>query len=102
MIITGGENVYTLEVERALMACKGVVAAMVVGRPDAVWGESVHAVVVSQFPEADGGERLRQELRDHLAGYKIPRTVEFVDQLELSGSLKPMKRRPTSWKPTTP
>jgi acyl-CoA synthetase (AMP-forming)/AMP-acid ligase II len=92
VIITGGENVYSSEVEAALATHPAVSACAVIGVPDERWGERVHAVVVLR----DGSVATAEELRDHtkevLAGYKCPRTVDFVDALPLSAAGKVLKR----------
>ncbi|WP_330249562.1 long-chain fatty acid--CoA ligase [Nocardia sp. NBC_00565] len=89
MIITGGENVYSAEVENALASHPAVESCAVIGLPDPDWGERVHAVVVAVAPVTE------QELRDHvhtlIAGYKTPRSVEFVDALPISGAGKILK-----------
>ena len=89
MIISGGENVYSLEVENALAAHPAVSQCAVFGRPHEHWGEAVHAVVTLK-PGAQAGER---ELIDHcrtiLAHYKCPRTLDIRDQpMPLSGANK--------------
>jgi acyl-CoA synthetase (AMP-forming)/AMP-acid ligase II len=93
MIISGGENVYSAEVERALSAHPAVAASAVIGLPDEQLGERVHALVVLA-PEADAtpGE-LREFCRQQLAGYKIPRAVEVVDALPISAAGKVLKRQ---------
>lgn len=92
MVITGGENVYSAEVENALLAHPAVATAAVIGVPDPRWGERVHAVVVRR-PEHDVTE---EELREHcktlIAGYKVPRSAEFVDGLPMSAAGKVLKR----------
>lgn len=92
MIVTGGENVYSTEVENAVAKHPAVVAVAVVGVPDDDWGERVHAVVVLR----PGHTTTSAEIRDHtkalIAGYKAPRTVAFVDSLPMSGAGKVIKR----------
>ena len=92
MIITGGENVYSAEVENALASHPAVAACAVIGVPDSGWGERVHAVVLllpgHQATEAD----IRQHCKSLIAGYKSPRSVEFVDTLPMSGAGKILKR----------
>src|SRR3546814_5218710 len=77
MIITGGENVYSVEVETVIRDMTGVADVAVIGLPDPVWGEIVHAEIVLQ-PETRLGE---QEVADHcraaIAGYKVPRSIAF-------------------------
>lgn len=91
MIVTGGENVYSAEVENALAQHPSVATCAVIGVPDADWGERVHAVVVLQ----EGMTATAQELRDHcgalIARYKAPRTVDFVDELPLTAAAKVSK-----------
>ena len=83
MIITGGENVYPTEVEKALAAHQAVRDVAVIGVPDAKWGERVHAVVVLR----DGAALTEAELlawsREQLAGYKRPRSCSFVGEAEI-------------------
>ena len=92
MIVSGGENVYSAEVENALAKHPAVAACAVIGVPDDRWGERVHAVVVL----GDGSGATVDELREHcktfIAGYKAPRSVDFVDQLPMSGAGKVLKR----------
>jgi acyl-CoA synthetase (AMP-forming)/AMP-acid ligase II len=92
MIITGGENVYSAEVENALARHPAVAACAVIGVPDPAWGERVHAVVVLQPGRQATGEQLREFCRGQIAGYKLPRSVAFVDALPLSGAGKVLKR----------
>ncbi len=94
MIITGGEKVYSTEVEHVLYAHPAVLEAAVFGVPDATWGESVRAAVVLRPDErADGREaELIAFCRERLAAYKCPRAVRFVDALPRTGSGKIAKR----------
>jgi acyl-CoA synthetase (AMP-forming)/AMP-acid ligase II len=94
MIISGGENVYCTEVEDALYTHPAVLEATVFGIPHERWGEAVHAVVVLRdgADELDG-EALIAHCREQIAGYKLPRTVEFrVEPLPKSGPGKVLKR----------
>ncbi|MGV9313895.1 acyl-CoA synthetase [Streptomyces sp. NPDC003691] len=92
MIITGGENVYPAEVENALARHPAVASCAVIGLPDERWGERVHAVVVLR-PGATATEaELRDRARETIAGYKVPRSVEFTGALPLSGAGKVLKR----------
>ncbi|MGE2716292.1 acyl-CoA synthetase [Mycolicibacterium litorale] len=92
MIVSGGENVYSAEVENALALHPSVATCAVIGVPDADWGERVHAVVVLHR----GAEATAEELRDHcgalIARYKAPRTVEFAESLPLTPAAKVAKR----------
>jgi acyl-CoA synthetase (AMP-forming)/AMP-acid ligase II len=92
MIITGGENVYSAEVENALAGHPAVAACAVIGVPDPQWGERVHAVVVLQPGREATGEQLREFCRGQIAGYKLPRSIAFVDALPTSGAGKVLKR----------
>ncbi|WP_428311440.1 acyl-CoA synthetase [Hydrocarboniphaga sp.] len=92
MIVSGGENVYSAEVENAISRHSAVLACAVIGIPNERWGESVHAVVVIRpgvtAPSADD---IRQHCQSLIAGYKCPRSVEFRDSLPLSGAGKVLK-----------
>ncbi|WP_396453530.1 class I adenylate-forming enzyme family protein [Leucobacter aridicollis] len=93
MIISGGENVYTLEVENAAREHPGVADIAVVSKPHPEWGETVVAVVV---PAADGGptlEELREFLGERLARYKVPRDLVSIDALPRNPSGKVLKHR---------
>ena len=92
MIITGGENVYSAEVENALMRHPAVASCAVIGLPDDRYGERVHAVVVRHPGAEVDAEQLRAAAKEHIAGYKAPRSVEFVDALPLSPAGKVLKR----------
>lgn len=95
MIISGGENVYSAEVEAALRSHPEVVDVAVIGLPDARWGEAVHAVVVLRNSAMPGDAGLQAELsnwcRRELAGYKCPRSMNFVDALPMSAAGKVLK-----------
>jgi acyl-CoA synthetase (AMP-forming)/AMP-acid ligase II len=96
MIVTGGENVYSAEVENALASHPAVLQVAVIGVPSEQWGEAVHAVVVLR-PGFDGSDDLADELIAHahqrIAGYKSPKTITFrADPLPLSGAMKVLKR----------
>ncbi len=109
MIVTGGENVYPYEVEQILCRHPAVREAAVIGLPDAYWVEKVHAVVVLEavaagLPTPPGeaedaaaadaalAEELRLFCRQHLAGYKVPKTVEFIDTLPRTATGKVLRR----------
>jgi acyl-CoA synthetase (AMP-forming)/AMP-acid ligase II len=92
MIVTGGENVYSTEVENVLYCHPAVLEAAVIGIPDETWGETVHACVVLKH----GLEVSEQELIDFckkdLARYKAPKSVEFLPALPRTGSGKIYKK----------
>ena len=92
MIITGGENIYPVEVEAVLADHPDVAGVAVVGRPDPKWGEAVVAVVVPRAGRELSADELISFARERLAGYKIPKTVDFVDTLPLGPTGKILKR----------
>jgi long-chain acyl-CoA synthetase len=93
MIVTGGENVYSGEVEAVIYAHSAVREAAVFGIPDPQWGELVMACVVLKPGTSLTFDELIAHCRRHLASYKIPRRVEFSDtELPKSGSGKVLKR----------
>ncbi|MCL5405356.1 MAG: long-chain-fatty-acid--CoA ligase [Deltaproteobacteria bacterium] len=91
MIISGGENIYSVEVENVLYKLPKVLEAAVVGTPDLDWGEKVNAVVVLKPGESAEGREIQDFCRLHMAGYKIPRNVVFVDSLPRNASGKLLK-----------
>jgi long-chain acyl-CoA synthetase len=92
MIVTGGENVYPAEVENALMSHPGVADCAVIGVPDEQWGETVKAIVVAAPGAAPAPEELIAFARSKIAGYKVPRSIDFVAVLPRNPSGKVIKR----------
>jgi long-chain acyl-CoA synthetase len=93
MIVTGGENVYSTEVEDAIGTHPAVEQVAVIGIPSDEWGEAVHAIVVLADGQTAEPQELIDHARQHIAGYKVPKSVEFRDEpLPLSGALKILKR----------
>jgi acyl-CoA synthetase (AMP-forming)/AMP-acid ligase II len=92
MIVSGGENVYSAEVENALATHPAVAQCAVIGVPDPELGERVHAVVVLVPGAVTTQEELRTHCKALIAGYKAPRTSEFVEAMPLSGAGKILKR----------
>ena len=93
MIVTGGYNVYPREVEDALHAHPAVVECAVVGAPDDEWVEAVTAfVALREEAHAPDGEELRGFVRERLAGYKVPKRVEFVGEIPKSAVGKLLRR----------
>ena len=92
MIVSGGENVYPVEVEEALSQHPAVAEVAVIGVPDERWGEAVKALVVPRPGAAVAAEELIAFARERLAGYKLPRSVDFVDELPRTPSGKVLKR----------
>jgi acyl-CoA synthetase (AMP-forming)/AMP-acid ligase II len=92
MIISGGMNIYPAEIEAALESHPDIYEAAVFGVPSEEWGESVHAVVVAR-PGADvTQETVTKHAREHLASYKVPRSISWLDELPKTGSGKILKR----------
>jgi|SRR5215217_747376 len=79
MIVSGGENVYSIEVENVLSRHPAVVECAVIGVPDDKWGERVHAVVVLKAGETLELEALSAHCRAEIAGYKTPRSLQVLD-----------------------
>ena len=101
MIISGGENVYSVEVENAISSHPDVSEVAVIGIPHELWGEQVHAVVVSVSGTTITETEIIEHARTTIAGYKVPKSVEFRDEpLPLSGAMKVLKRalRDPYWK----
>ena len=93
MIISGGENVYSVEVEAALVEHVSVLEAAVFGVPDAQWGEAVHAVAVLAEGADVSGAELIDHCRPRVAGFKVPRSIELrTAPLPKSGAGKVLKR----------
>ena len=93
MIVTGGENVYSTEVENAIASHPAVQDVAVIGIPSDRWGETVHAVVVLKMDMKATGDQLIDHARERLASFKVPKSVEFHHgPLPLSGAFKPLKR----------
>ncbi|ASK35635.1 long-chain-fatty-acid--CoA ligase [Alloalcanivorax mobilis] len=91
MVVTGGENVYSVEVEDALLRQPAVAQCAVIGVPDDKWGERVHAVVVLKAGEPGDESALMEHCKSLIAAYKCPRSFEFVTELPLSGAGKILK-----------
>ena len=91
MIISGGENIYSVEVENVLYKLSKVLEAAVVGTPDPKWGEKVNAMVVLKPGQNADSQEIQEFCRQHLAGYKIPRNVIFVNSLPRNASGKLLK-----------
>ena len=100
MIISGGMNIYPAEIEAALEKHPDVLDVAVFGIPSEDWGESVHALLVARPGASLGEEQVIGFAREHLAGYKIPRSVSFTAEIPRTGSGKILKRvlREPFWK----
>ena len=91
VIISGGENISSVEVEGVLLRHPAVEEAAVVGLPDEHWGEAPHAFVVLRSGATAGEDEVRQFARDHLAHYKAPKSVTFVPELPKTATGKIQK-----------
>jgi acyl-CoA synthetase (AMP-forming)/AMP-acid ligase II len=92
MIISGGANVYPREVEEVLLQHPAVSEACVVGVPHEVWGEAVKALVVLRPGASATGQALTQFVGEHLADYKKPKSVDFVDDIPKNAYGKVLRR----------
>jgi len=92
MIISGGMNIYPAEIEAALEAHPDILEAAVFGIPNEEWGETVHAIVVTREGATMTEQNVTSFARDHLASYKVPRSVTWMDELPKTGSGKILKR----------
>ena len=92
MIITGGENVFPIEIETALTAQPGVSEAVAFGLPDTYWGERIEAVVTAKPGAQLDGDALRGAIRTVLAGFKVPKQVHIVDKIPVTANAKPDRR----------
>lgn len=92
MIISGGENIYSIEVERAIASHPAVAQCAVVGVPDPAWGERVHAAIVLREGASLNAEQLQAHCRQLIAGYKLPRSFDWRETMPLSGPGKVLKR----------
>ena len=104
MIVSGGENIYSVEVEAALYSHPAVLEAAVFGIPHETLGEQVHAVVVLKDGKTLGSQELVLHCRQAIAGYKCPRSVSITSEpLPKSGAGKILKReiRAMHWQAET-
>src|ERR1700733_5686336 len=93
MIVSGGENVYTGEVEAAIYEIPEVKEAAVFGIPDEKWGELVATVIVLRPGTNLSAEELKEYCKTRIASYKVPRHIEFMtEELPKSGAGKILKR----------
>jgi acyl-CoA synthetase (AMP-forming)/AMP-acid ligase II len=91
MIISGGENVYSVEVESVLFEHPNVLDAAIIGLPDEVWGEAVCAIIVPREGSVIDEQEVRNFCRQKLAGYKVPRRIFIEEQLPRNASGKVLK-----------
>jgi len=100
IIISGGENISSIQVERAILAHPSVLEAAVIGIPDEKWGEVPKAIIVLKPGERLTEDDLIQYCQKHLSRFKIPKSLDFVASLPKSGTSKILKRelREKYWK----
>lgn len=100
MIISGGENIYSTQVEAAIHNHPGVLECAVIGIPDDEWGEAVKAIVVMKPGESATEEEIIATAKAHLASYQKPKSVDFLDDLPKAPTGKILKRelRDPYWK----
>ena len=92
MVISGGENIFSVEVEGAIYSHSAVQECAVIGIPDEKWGESVHAIVVLCEGSSASETDIIDHCREKIAGYKVPRSIEFRSEpLPISGAGKVLK-----------
>lgn len=93
MIISGGENIYSVEVENAIASHPAVLQVAVIGIPSETWGEAVHAICVVKPDASVTAEQIIDHARKSIGGYKVPRSVDLRnDPLPLSGAMKVLKK----------
>ena len=92
MIVSGGENIYPAEVESALYGHPAIADVAVIGVPDERWGEAVKAIVVLKPAQSTNATAIVAYARERIAGYKLPKSIDFVDDLPRNPSGKILKR----------
>ncbi len=92
MIISGGENIYSREIEDVILNHPAVHEVAVIGVPDNTWGEAVRAIVALKQGEKATQEEIINFCKDHLASYKKPKSVEFIDEIPKNPYGKVLKR----------
>ena len=92
MIISAGENIYSIEVENVLYMHPKILEAVVFGVPDKKWGEAVKASVVLKQQETASEQEIIQFCKQHLASYKAPKSVDFISEIPKTGSGKILKK----------
>jgi acyl-CoA synthetase (AMP-forming)/AMP-acid ligase II len=99
IIITGGENVSSIEVEDCVYSCDGVAECAVIGVPDEKWGETIKAIVVCTPDASLTQEQVIAHCKSHMAGFKAPTSVDFVDAIPrtATGKVQKFKLRDEFW-----
>lgn len=91
MVVTGGLNVYPREIENVIAALGAVAEVAVVGKPDPQWGEALHAYVVARPGMTLEADEITAKCRGELAGFKVPRVINFIDELPRNAAGKVLK-----------
>ena len=92
MVVTGGENVFTTEVENSLIGHEAVLDVAVIGIPHEEWGEAVHAILILHEGHHVSEAELIEHSRSMIAGYKLPKSISFrTEPMPLSGAGKVLK-----------
>src|SRR3546814_17017964 len=100
MVISGGENVFSADVDNAIALHPDVAQVAVIGVPDERWGERVHAIIVPASGTAPGLDDIQQHCRALIAGYKLPRSVELRSDpppLSAGGKVLKTQLRDPTW-----
>ena len=92
MIVSGGENVFPREVEDTIANMNGVNEVAVIGVDDEKWGQRLKAFVVTSGSSAPSEDEVKKKVKSELAGYKVPREVEFLKELPRNATGKVLKR----------
>ena len=92
MIVSGGENIYPAEVENALLSHPQIADAAVIGIPDDKWGEATKAFIVQAEGDPLDETEVISYVRTQIAGYKCPKTVEYIDALPRNPSGKILRK----------
>jgi acyl-CoA synthetase (AMP-forming)/AMP-acid ligase II len=92
MIISGGENIYSREIEDVILKHPAVHEVAVIGVPDDTWGEAIKAIVAIKEGQKVTGEEIINFCKEYLASYKKPKSVEFIDSIPKNAYGKILKR----------
>lgn len=92
MILSGGENIASAEIERVLYARPAVLECAAIAVPDDTWGEVPKAPITLKVDACAGEKEILDHCRRHLAGFKVPKSIEFVESLPKGGTGKTLKK----------